>query len=62
MLDKLKYTNTVDYYTGMKMNKPYFQGINLMHMRNKILKEKRLKIINTEWLHLFLKACKTCKF
>lgn len=33
-----------------------------MHMKKKILKEKRLKIINTEWFHLFLKVHKSCKF
>lgn len=43
MLDKLKYIDIVDYYIGMKMNKPYLQGINLMLMKNKILKEKKAK-------------------
>lgn len=62
MLDKLKYIDTADYYIGMKMNKPYLQGINLMLTKNKILKEKRQKIINAEWFHLFLKVHKTCKF
>lgn len=51
----------MEYYTEIKMNKLWLHGINLTHIKNKLL-EKRPKIINTVQCHLFLKVKKkTCK-